>query len=143
MRIARALGGDGPQKIAASRPTEGAVDGFKARTVLEYSQWLGADGVRPVENLAIPDVYHGVMTSLATHQTLLGDAIATEDPRLLYEALYAFPVEQNTRNYWAMCGEMLEICKGEIAEGFQGTKGVLGEVVSEGVRCQWLAGPAA
>lgn len=127
VRIARALGGDGPQKIAASRPTEGAVDGFKARTVLEYSQWLGADGVRPVEDLYIPDVYHGVMTSLATHQTLLGDAIATEDPRLLYEALYAFPVEQNTRNYWAMCGEMLEICKGEIAEGFQGAKGYWGE----------------
>ena len=119
VRLARALGGDGPQKIVASRPQQGAVEGFKDRTVLEFSQWLGPDGLRPVENLAIPQVYQGLMTSLATHQTLLGDAIATEDPRLLYEAFWAYPIQQNTRAYWALCDDLLSICKDEIAPAFQ------------------------
>jgi len=75
-----------------------------------------------VENLYIPDVYHGIMTSLATHQTLLGDAIATEDPRVLYEALWAYPIQQNTKAYWALCEDLLEINRAEIAESFQGAK---------------------
>ncbi len=122
-RIARALGGDGPQKIVSSFPSRGAVEGFKDRTVLEYSQWLGPEGLRPVENLYVPDVFHGTLTSLATHQTLLGDAIATEDPRVLYEALWPYPIQQNTKAYWALCEDLLRICKDEIAEGFQGAKG--------------------
>lgn len=122
VRIARALGGDGPQKIVSSHPNRGAVEGVKDRTVLEYSQWLGPQGLHPVPNLYIPDVYHGIMTSLATHQTLLGDALATEDPRLLYEALWAYPIHQNTKAYWALCAELLEINKEEIAASFQATK---------------------
>jgi 6-phospho-beta-glucosidase len=121
-RIARALGGGGEQKIVVSFPGGGRVEGFKDRTVLEYSIYLGPEGVRPVPNLAVPEVFQGLITALATHQTLLGDAIATEDPCVLYEALLAYPVHQNTRAYWTLCEALLDINREEIAETFQGAQ---------------------
>ena len=64
----------------------------------------------------------GLLSALATHQTLLGDAIATEDPRLLYQALFAYPVKQNTDDARAVCKELLEINKDEISPNFQTVK---------------------
>ncbi len=119
-RIAAALGGGGEQKIVASFPCGGRVEGFKDRTVLEYSMYLGPEGIRPVPDLAVPEVFHGLVTALATHQTLLGDAIATEDPQVLYQALLSYPVHQNTRAYWTLCEALLEINREEIAAAFQG-----------------------
>jgi len=122
VRIAQALGGGGRRKIVASHPCRGAVDGFKERTVLEYSQYLGPEGLEPVEDLYVPDPFHGLISSLATHQTLLADAIATEDPRILFQALYAYPVKQNTRASRQLYRELLEINKDEIPAAFQAAK---------------------
>ena len=120
--IAQALGGGGEKKIAASFPARGNVEGFKDRAVLEYSLHLGPDGLRPVPNLYVPDVFQGMVTELSMHQTLLGDAIATEDPQVLYEALRAYPVRQNSRAYWALCEDLLTINKDVVASSFQGAR---------------------
>jgi len=122
VKIIKALAGVGPQKIVTSRPNLGAVAGFKDRTVLEYSQILDRDSIVPYGDLAIPDAYHAVIAPLATHQTLLGDAIATNDPKTLFHALHAYPIHQNTRASRTLWKELLDIHKDEIPAIFQKTK---------------------
>ncbi|MBM4036542.1 MAG: hypothetical protein FJ291_32800 [Planctomycetes bacterium] len=75
--------------------------------------------------ILIPDAFHGTISALATHQTLLGDAIATEDPRVLYHALYAYPVKHNTRAAHALYRDLLEINRDEIPTAFQDTRDYL------------------
>lgn len=121
-RIARAVGGVEDMAIATSRPNLGAVSGFKDRVVLEYSQVLGSKGLQPSEGLEVPDVFQGLVSSLATHQTLLGDAIATGDPRILFHALYLYPVKQDTTEAKAMWRALLEMAADEIPAVFQNTR---------------------
>ena len=121
VEILKALAGAGKRKLVFSRPNRGAVAGFKDNTVLEYSQMLDQNGCTPVPNLTIPDALHGITSALATHQTLLGDAIATEDPKDLYQALFAYPLAHNSKAYWSLCRELLKINKDEIAASFQKT----------------------
>ena len=122
VRILKAFGGAGPQKVVASLPNGGAVAGFKDRTVLEYSMILDRGRVEPYGDLSVPDAFHGLITGLATHQTLLGDAIAAEDPRLLYQALYAYPVKQETRESRALFRDLIAIHGDEIPAVFQETR---------------------
>ena len=117
--IIRALSGNSREWLAASRPNRGAVRGFKDRTVLEYSMILDRDGVHPEPDLEVPDAFHGLITSLATHQTLLGDAIATQDPKLLAAALFAYPIYQNSTQAKALWRDLLAIHAGEIPAEFQ------------------------
>ena len=88
--------------------------GFKPRTVLEYSLQLDRNGLRPVPDLAVPDPFHGLISSLATFQTLVGDAIGTEDPRLLADALFSYPVRQNSRDARALNRALLRIYADQI-----------------------------
>jgi alpha-galactosidase/6-phospho-beta-glucosidase family protein len=120
--ILKALSGMGKERIVASRPSNGAVAGFKDRTVVEYSQVVDRRGWRPAGNYEVPDCFHGLISALATHQTLLGDAIATRDPRVLADALFAYPVKQNTRDSRALCKELLGIHKDEIPASFQAAR---------------------
>ena len=76
--VFRALAGRGRARIVASAPNRGTVAGFKDRTVLEYSQVIDRRGPRPAGHYQIPDCLHGLISNLATHQTLLGDAIPRE-----------------------------------------------------------------
>jgi len=122
VKILKALAGAGKQKIVASRPNRGAVEGFKHRTVLEYSQTLDSHGAKPYGKLSIPDGYHGLISSIATHQTLLGDAIAAEDPKTLFQALFTYPIHHNTKASRALYKELLEIHKEEIPAAFQKAK---------------------
>ncbi len=119
VKVLSALAGVGEEKIVASHPNKGAVDGFKDRTVLEYSQLLSKKRFRAAGRYVIPDAFHGTISALATHQTLLGDAIATEDPRTLYHALYAYPVKHNTRAARALYRDLLAINRDEIPRAFQ------------------------
>jgi len=111
-------------KLATSFPNRGAVSGFKDRTVLEYSQVLGRDGLRPMVEggLEVPDLFQGLVSSLATHQTLLGDAIATRDPRVLFEALYSYPVKQDTADSKALWRDLLVAAGPTIPAEFQKTR---------------------
>ncbi len=122
VKIVKAVGGIEETPIAASRPNEGAVIGFKDRTVLEYSQILSRDSIRASGTFEIPDIFQGLVSSLATHQTLLGDAIATRDPRVLFEALYCYPVKQDTADSKALWRDLIEIASPEIPTEFQKTR---------------------
>ena len=120
--VLKALGTNQPQWLAASLPNRGAVPGFKDRTVLEYSFTLSKKGIRPDPDLEVPDCFHGLISSLACHQTLLGDAIATRDPKLFADALYAYPFQQGTDKAVALWRELLKIHAAEIPAEFQKTK---------------------
>ena len=122
VKIIKALAGVYELKIATSYLNNGAVTGFTDRTVLEYSQILSKDGIKSVEGLAVPDVFYGLTSALASHQTLLGDAIATEDPKILFDALYSYPVKQDTKDQKELWKALLEINKEELPESFQLTK---------------------
>jgi 6-phospho-beta-glucosidase len=113
-RLLQGVGGNKPISVVASRPAEGAVAGFKPRTVVEYSLIMHKGKLRPRGRYVIPDSVHGLMSALATHQTLLGDAIATEDPRLLAQALLAYPVRPNSKAQKALYRDLLRINAAEI-----------------------------
>ena len=117
--LLRALAGLGQAKVAASAPSRGAVAGFPARSVLEFSQIVDRRGPRPAGSFAVPPPFHGLIAALSTHQTLLGDAIATQDPRLLADALFAYPVHFNTRAARQTCLDLLAIHREEIPAVFQ------------------------
>jgi 6-phospho-beta-glucosidase len=118
----RALAGLGPQRFAASHANRGAVKGFKDRTVLEYSMTMDRKGIRPAPDLEVPDPVHGLISSLATHQTLIGDAVATRDPKTLADALFAYPLFQNSRQARALFRDLLRIHAPEIDPVFQKAK---------------------
>jgi alpha-galactosidase/6-phospho-beta-glucosidase family protein len=122
VKIAKAVGGIEEHAIATSFPNRGAVTGFTDRTVLEYSQILGKDGIRPVDGLSVPAVFQGLVSGLASHQTLLGDAIATGDPRVLFDALYSYPVQQDTAESKALWRDLLAVAAEEIPAEFQQTR---------------------
>jgi alpha-galactosidase/6-phospho-beta-glucosidase family protein len=120
----KALSGCGPIKIVASRPNRGAVAGFSGRMALEYSMVFDGSEITPsAPDLAVPDPFYGLIASLSMHQTLLADAIATEDPKKLFEALYAYPIKQGTRDSRGVFRELLEINKTEVPEAFLETAG--------------------
>lgn len=119
--VLKALNGE-RQWLAASLPNRGAVKGFKDRTVLEYSLHLDQEGVHPDADLEVPDCFHGLISALATHQTLLGDAIAARDPKLFADALFCYPLNQNTRATKALWRKLLTIHQAEIPPEFQKAK---------------------
>ena len=119
--VIKSLGGK-KQWFVASFPNRGAVKGFKDRTVLEYSMFLDKQGVHPEPELEVPDCFHGLISSLATHQTLVGDAIATSDPKIFAEALFAYPIYQNTKNAKSLWKDLLKIHAEEIPAEFQKAK---------------------
>ena len=53
---------------------------------------------------------------------LLGDAVFTKDPKILADALFAYPINQNTRQGRALFKELLLIHKNEIDPVFQKAK---------------------
>jgi 6-phospho-beta-glucosidase len=119
VEVLKGLAGVGRRKIVTSFPNRGAVAGFKDRTVMEYSQYLDRRGLRPAGRLEIPDCLHGLISNLATHQTLLGDAIATRDPKVLADALFAYPVKQNTKDARELYKKVINMHEGEIPAAFQ------------------------
>lgn len=116
VRIFAALAGVKEARIATSRPTLGAIAGIKGRHVTEYSQILFEDKIRPASDMPyeIPDVVHGLTASLAAHQTLLGDALATEDPQLLAQALMSYPVKPYSPDLRSLYKELFRIAGEEI-----------------------------
>jgi alpha-galactosidase/6-phospho-beta-glucosidase family protein len=92
--VAEALLGGPTLRIAASAPNNGAVRGFEDRALLEYTMDIGKDGFSPVEDLYVPEPFHGLVSSLSEFQTLQADALATGDPKLFSDALEAYPVKQ-------------------------------------------------
>ena len=73
-------------------------------------------------NRALPDCFHGLVSALSMHQTMLGDAIAAADPKLFAHALFAYPVNQNSKASKALWRELLYIHRNEINPVFQKAK---------------------
>jgi len=115
IRVLRGIAGVERVKIVTSRPNRGTVVGFDDRTVIEYSQHLDKEGITGVPGLSIPAVCQGLIAGLAAHQTMLGDAIALEDPRLLAHALVAYPWMPYSEASRAMHREMLQVNAPEIS----------------------------
>lgn len=97
VRIFGALAGVREARIATSRPNSGAIVGIKDRHVVEYTQTLFRDSLTHDGPYEVPDVVHGLTASFAAHQTLLGDAIVQQDPRMLAHALLAYPMKPYSR----------------------------------------------
>lgn len=55
------------------------------------------------------------------HQTLLGDAIATVDPHILFQALYSYPVRQGATKTKQMWRALLKHYANDINPAFQNT----------------------
>jgi 6-phospho-beta-glucosidase len=112
--ILKALAGMGRQKIVASRPNDGAVMGFKDNIVLEYSQWIDGHKIRAAGKYALPDCFQGLISALASFQTLIGDAVASHDPEILADGLFSYPIKQNTKDARSVVKELLAIHRSEI-----------------------------
>jgi 6-phospho-beta-glucosidase len=117
--LIHALAGGRPKKLVASKPNQGAIAGFKDRTVVEHSFVLDGNSLVPTPGLKLDDSVHGLISALATHQTLLSDAIGTQDPRIFAQALAAFPVYQGSEANRTLCKKLLKIHAAEIPAVFQ------------------------
>ncbi len=107
--IIRAMAGIEPMRIAASHPNNGAVAGFADNTALEYTMTIDGKTLTPAKDLYVPAPFHGLIASLAEHQTLLADAIAQQDGKLFAACLDAYPVHRFTGDRRAFFKEMFEI----------------------------------
>lgn len=114
VQILKGIKGPDPVRIVTSRPNQGAVAGFKDRTILEYSQIIENGVVRAEGHYELPDVVQGVVGALATHQTMLADAVGTHDPRLLAHALLAYPIQAFSNTQRALYRDLLKLNSEEI-----------------------------
>jgi 6-phospho-beta-glucosidase len=119
VRIFTALAGVKDLKIAASRPNHGSILGLKDRYTIEATYTLSRSKLIPVEAHDVPDIVQGVIAGLAAHQTVLGDAIALDDPKLLAEGLLAYPMKAYTSEAKACFKEMLAINQEALSPNLQ------------------------
>jgi len=109
VRIFTARAGVREVKLAMSSLNNGAISGFKDRHVVEYSQLVYKDSIRPAGKYEVPEVVHGLISGLVSHQTLLGDALATDDPKLLAHALMAYPIRSFTQDARSLFRELIAV----------------------------------
>ena len=125
VRIFAAIAGIKEAKIATSRANAGAIRGIKERHVVEYTQRLFRNDIHHDGPYEIPDIVHGLTASFAAHQTLLGDALAVQDPKMLAQALISYPMQSYSRQLRLLYRELLDINEMEIAPAFRKTKAYL------------------
>jgi len=114
VKILLGIAGIKKVKIVTSRLNNGAISNLPNDVVCEYSQYLYKDKVEPVACHQIPKIVHGIISSLATHQTMLADACATEDPKLLAQALLAYPVRPYSKAARDLYRKLIVINREEI-----------------------------
>ncbi len=119
VKIFSALGGLGEEKLVVSSPCRGAILGIKDHHVVEYTQYLSQNGLRHEGPMEIPDHVHGLTASLAAHQTLLGDALAEENPQALAHALTSYPMRPYSQDLRALYRELFAINESEIAPAYR------------------------
>lgn len=125
VKIFTALAGGGDLSIITSFPNRGAIAGIKDRDVVEYSQVLSGGNLTAAGRYEIPDVVHGVVGALATHQTALGDAIASGDPGELARALLTYPVRPYSKDLRAVYADLFAIFGDSIAPEFRPAADIL------------------
>jgi alpha-galactosidase/6-phospho-beta-glucosidase family protein len=120
-RILKGAAGSAPVRVVTSMPNNGAIAGFKDRAMVEYSQILHRRTIRPEGRYELPDVVQGVVGALAAHQTMLADAIGTNDPRLFAHALLTYPVRPYSNALRGLCRALLKVNAEEIPKAFRRT----------------------
>ena len=115
VRIFAAVSGVREERIATSRLNDGAIRGIKDRHVVEYTQVFYKNSIRHEGPYDIPDVVQGITATLAAHQTMLGDALAQEDPYAFARALLVYPTRPFSRPLKKLCRELLAINAPHIA----------------------------
>ena len=109
VRIFTALAGVKEVRLAVSRPNQGAIPGLKDRYAIEATYTLFKSDLKPVARHEVPDVVQGVIAGIAAHHTMLGDALVAQDPKLLAQALLAYPMRPYSRAAKDLYKEMLAI----------------------------------
>lgn len=109
VEILRGIAKVRPVKIATSRPNGNAVIGMPENGVLEYSQILHGQTIRPAERCAIPALAQGLVSAWSAHQTLVADALAAQDPRLLAQACMAYPMHPFSGDTRAMFRQLIKL----------------------------------
>ncbi len=120
VKIMKAIAGCGKYKIAVSTPNNGAVKGFRDTDVLEYSQIIDKGGkIKAAGSYSVPDTVYGLTAALSVHQTMLGEAMATDDPKLLARTLMAYPVRPYSDASRELYRELAKINVKEIQPGLR------------------------
>ena len=109
VRIFGALAGVKETRLAASRPNRGSISGLKDRYATEATYSLFKNDLKPVTPHEVPDIVQGVIAGVASHHTMLGDAIVEDDPKLLAHALLAYPMRPYSKEARELYKEMIAI----------------------------------
>ena len=125
VQVLAGLAGARRVKVVTSRPNHGAVAGFTDRTVLEYSQCIDRGEITPAGRGEVPATVYGVVAALAAHQTLLGDAMAVNDPKQLAQALLCYPVQPYSRAARALYRELAAINADQMPKPLRGVTAFL------------------
>ena len=118
-QVLKGLAGVQDCTVAISDLNEGSVTNLDPALVLEYSHRVDRSGAHRIGGLQVPLGVYGMTASIAAHQTLLARAGAEENPRLLYEALRAYPIGADTKSAHEMWRKLLISSKDFIAPAFQ------------------------
>ncbi len=108
------IGGVRPAAVVASHLNRGAVAGLPDKLSLEYSMIVHKRTMRPETGLFIPPTVFGLTASLAQHQTLLADAMATQDPHVLAQALLCYPVGAYSQNLQKLVKALMKLQQAEL-----------------------------
>ncbi len=119
VRIFGALAGVKEARLAISRPNRGSILGLKDRYSIEATYSLFKNNLKPVTAHEVPDVAQGIIAGIAAHQTLLGDAIVVQDPRLLAHALLAYPMRSFSQEARTLYRELIEINREGLSPALQ------------------------
>jgi alpha-galactosidase/6-phospho-beta-glucosidase family protein len=117
--IFKGLKGMERARIVTSRRNDGAITGIADRTIVEYSQVIYKGEITPTMTMELPDSVAGITHALAIHQTMLGDAIVSEDPHLLAQALMAYPVNPYSDSLREICKKLVSINRDEMPKALQ------------------------
>jgi 6-phospho-beta-glucosidase len=121
VKALRGIGGLEKVKVVTSRINGGAIANLPEDVVGEYSHFLYKNEATPVATHRVPDVGHGLISSLATHQTMLAHACATGDPKLLAHALLIYPIRPYSRATRDLHRELIAVNRDEMPKSLRQT----------------------
>ena len=102
-------------RVATNVLNNGAIHNLPDRYVVEFTQIFEDRKLRPTRHHVLPDPLFPWIAAFAAHQTLLGDAIAHDCPETLVKALSCYPVHRDTKAFWEMWKELLQISSGDLS----------------------------
>lgn len=121
LRALTGIAGVEEVKIVSSRLNQGAIDNLPEEVVCEYSQTLFRETIKPFGRYHIPNIVQGLTSALAVHQTMLADACATGDPKLLAQALIAYPMRPYSKAARGLYKDLIEINRDDIPASLRNT----------------------